>query len=133
MIEAREAATAFEALGHESRLAVFRLLIPAGRAGLHAGAIAEALDLAPNRLSFHLNRLMTAGLIASRRQGRHLYYAVRYPMLGDLAAFLSEGCCGDAPTGCLPDCPPSTASASSGRGCRTRQRRDEKETSDAIS
>ena len=109
-------AKAFEALSHEARLAIVRLLIPAGSGGVHAGAIAEALDLPANRLSFHLNRLTTAGLIESRREGRHLYYAVRYAQLGNLVRFLVDDCCAAAPEGCLPDCPGAPASASGGCG-----------------
>jgi len=39
---------AFEALGHGTRLAVFRLLIPAGPNGLAAGQISERIGMPPN-------------------------------------------------------------------------------------
>ncbi|MCH8348171.1 MAG: helix-turn-helix transcriptional regulator, partial [Proteobacteria bacterium] len=51
------AAKAFEALAHETRLAIFSLLLPAGQKGLPAGTIGKRLGLAPNTLSFHLSRL----------------------------------------------------------------------------
>ena len=57
---------AFEALAHETRLAVFGLLIPAGREGMPAGVIGERLGLSPNSLSFHLGRLAIAGLVSAR-------------------------------------------------------------------
>lgn len=107
MIESKWLATAFEALGHEARLAVLRTLIPAGPEGIPAGAIGEAIGLPANGLSFHLNRLTVAGLIESRREGRHLYYALRYPVLAGLVGFLVKDCCAAAPDGCLPECPPS--------------------------
>jgi hypothetical protein len=40
---------AFEALGHDTRLAVFRLLIPAGPDGLAAGQISERMGMPPTR------------------------------------------------------------------------------------
>lgn len=105
MIEKTNAVRAFEALAHDSRLAVLRLLVPAGEDGMAAGEIGGALGLAPTRLSFHLGRLSSAGLVEARREGRHLYYAVRYPTLSGLVRFLVSDCCAAAPEGCLPDCP----------------------------
>jgi len=104
-MEQSELVRAFEALAHESRLAVFRLLIPAGPDGLTAGTIGERLGLPANNLSFHLGRLVAARLIRGRRQGRHLYYAVEYGRLSGLVGFLADDCCAAVPEGCLPDCP----------------------------
>lgn len=112
MIEKSDAARLFEALAHEARLAILRRLIPAGPRGMPAGAIGTALGLAPTRLSFHLGRLTAAGLIESRREGRNLYYAVRYEALAAVVRFLVDDCCAEAPEGCLPECPPSPA-----KGC----------------
>lgn len=127
----KQSVFAFEALGHESRLAIVRLLIPAGQDGVPAGTIADALDLPPNRLSFHLSRLSAAGLIQSRRHGRHLYYAIRYVALGNLVRFLVEDCCANAPAGCLPGCP----SAISTSPCQAPAQEDNqhKEDKDAVS
>lgn len=110
---------AFEALAHETRLAVFRLLIPAGREGLPAGAIGERLGLPANSLSFHLGRLVNAGLIRNRRQGRHVYYAVEYVRLSALVGFLVDDCCAAVPEGCIPDY--LGVRATSGRGRRTKR------------
>ncbi len=128
MDEIRESARAFEALGHEARLAILRQLIPAGPDGIPAGAIGAALGLPATRLSFHLNRLAVAGLIESRREGRYLYYAVRYSALGALVGFLVNDYCAAAPSGCLPDCPAPAAPLP--RGCappatRARVEQDE--------
>ncbi len=100
---------AFEALSHEARLAIVRLLIPVGPVGLSAGTVGEKLGLAPNVLSFHLGRLANVGLIRRRRQGRNLYYAVDYGRLGELVGFFAEDCCAAAPEGCLAKCPPPEA------------------------
>lgn len=95
----------FEALAHESRLAVIRLLIPAGPDGLAAGVIGDRIGLPPNALSFHLGRLTNAGLLQMRRVGRNQYYAVDYQRLTALVGFLVEDCCANAPDGCMPGCP----------------------------
>lgn len=102
---------AFEALAHDARLAVIRLLIPAGLDGLPAGVIGKRIGFLPNALSFHLGRLTTAGLVRMRRVGRYQYYAVDYRRLSALVGFLVEDCCANAPDGCMPGCPsmPQTA------------------------
>jgi len=110
--------TAFDALAHEARLSVFRLLIPAGREGLPAGHIGAHLGLPANSLSFHLNRLTRAGLLTSRRRGRQLFYAVNYPALSEMVQFLAGDCCAGVPEGCLPECP-TVPSPARERGCRT--------------
>jgi DNA-binding transcriptional ArsR family regulator len=86
------------ALAQESRLAVFRLLVEAGHAGVPAGAIGERLGLPGPTLSFHLAQLRQAGLIACRREGRSLIYAADYAAMNALLAFLTENCC--AGSGC---------------------------------
>lgn len=95
----------FEALAHDARLAVIRILIPAGPDGLAAGIIGNRIGLPPSALSFHLGRLANAGLVRMRRVGRNQYYAVDYQRLTTLVGFLVEDCCGNAPDGCMPGCP----------------------------
>ena len=69
-MELKQAVAALTALAQESRLRVFRLLVPAGETGLPAGEIAERLDIPPATLTFHLKELSHAGLVESRREGR---------------------------------------------------------------
>ncbi len=109
-----EPTKAFEALAHDARLAVVRLLIPAGRDGLPAGVIGNQIGFPPNALSFHLGRLTNAGLVRMRRVGRNQYYAVDYERLSALVGFLVEDCCANAPDGCMPGCP-GMPQAASGR------------------
>jgi len=116
MMELYNAVGAFEALAHETRLGVLRLLIPAGMSGLTAGDISTRLDLPPNSLSFHLGRLVNAGLIGSRRSGRNLFYAADYARVGDLVSFLADKCCAEAPDGCFPHCPTLAKPPSLGGG-----------------
>src|SRR5690242_18246284 len=72
------ALTALSALAHEHRLTVFRLLVQAGPEGRAAGAIAEALEMPPSSLSFHLAHLTRAGLIQQRRESRSLIYSADF-------------------------------------------------------
>ena len=81
------------ALAQENRLAIFRLLVEAGPAGLPAGAIGERLGLPGPTLSFHLSQLKQAGLVACRREGRSLIYAADFPAMNALVGFLTENCC----------------------------------------
>ncbi len=89
----REALAALAALAQENRLDVFRLLVEAGRAGMPAGSVADALKIAPNALTFHLDRLREAGLVTVRREGRSMIYSARYETMNALIAYLTENCC----------------------------------------
>jgi ArsR family transcriptional regulator, arsenate/arsenite/antimonite-responsive transcriptional repressor len=102
-MEKTDATAALAALAQDNRLDVFRLLVQAGPEGLPAGAVAEALGLAPNTLTFHFDRLRMAGLVTARRDGRSVIYAAQYEKMNDLIAFLTENCCGGAPAAaCKP-------------------------------
>jgi DNA-binding transcriptional ArsR family regulator len=87
------AVAALSALAQESRLAMFRLLVQAGPDGMAAGEVAEALDLAPNTLTFHFDRLRMAGLVTVRREGRSMIYGARYDVMNQLLGYLTENCC----------------------------------------
>ena len=97
-----DALAALAALAQDNRLDVFRLLVEAGRDGMPAGAVAEALKLAPNTLTFHFDRLRDAGLVTVRREGRSMIYAARYEAMNALIAYLTENCCSGRPEDCLP-------------------------------
>jgi DNA-binding transcriptional ArsR family regulator len=85
---------------------VFRLLVRAGPDGMPAGAVAEALDLAPNTLTFHFDRLRTAGLVSVRRDGRSMIYAARFEKMNALVGFLTENCCGGVSCTPAAECKP---------------------------
>ena len=93
-MQACQATAALGALAHETRLAVFRLLVPRGPEGLPAGAIAQTLGLPPSTLTFHLQHLTRAGLLTQRRVARQLIYATDYAAMNALLAYLTENCCG---------------------------------------
>ena len=101
-MEKHNAVTALAALAQDNRLDIFRLLVQAGPEGMPAGAVATALDLAPNTLTFHFDRLRTAGLVTVRRDGRSMIYAAQYEQMNALLGFLTENCCAGAPAVCAP-------------------------------
>ena len=116
------AVDALSALAHQSRLAVFRLLVPEGSDGLTAGEIGQRLGIAANALSFHLTRLRYAGLITVRRNGRERIYAAAYDGMQSLMGFLTENCCQKDPEGCSPDCPPPSSTRTNKRQGRRKTR-----------
>src|SRR3954462_127058 len=101
-MEKIEVVSALAALAQDSRLNVFRLLVEAGPDGMPAGDIAHALDLAPNTLTFHFDRLRGAGLVTVRRDGRSMIYAARFETIKALVAYLTDHCCGGQPELCMP-------------------------------
>jgi|SRR5437016_2463503 len=110
-MEKSNAVAALAALAQDNRLDVFRLLVEAGRDGMPAGEIADALDLAPNTLTFHFDRLRGAGLVAVRREGRSMIYAARFETMNALLSYLTENCCARAPRKSVPTtrCDPANA------------------------
>jgi ArsR family transcriptional regulator, arsenate/arsenite/antimonite-responsive transcriptional repressor len=107
-MEQTDAVAALSALAQEHRLEIYRLLVQAGPTGIPAGEVASALRIAPNTLSFHLDRLRHAGLVSVARQGRSLIYAARYETMSNLLGYLTENCCGGQSELCAPAaCPPT--------------------------
>ena len=101
-MEKVDAVAALAALAQDNRLDVFRLLVQAGPEGMPAGKVAEALDLAPNTLTFHFDRLRQAGLVTVRRDGRSMIYAARFETMNGLLAFLTDNCCQGLAAACTP-------------------------------
>jgi ArsR family transcriptional regulator, arsenate/arsenite/antimonite-responsive transcriptional repressor / arsenate reductase (thioredoxin) len=93
---------AFAALAHDGRLAVFRLLARRAPHGVRPAEIIGALGLKPSTLSVHLATLERAGLIAARRDGRSIYYAIAIDEVADLVDFLVNDCCRGRPELCTP-------------------------------
>jgi len=108
-METTNAAELLAALGHESRLTIFRLLVEAGPEGMNVSTIAERLGLPGATLSFHLSHLSRASLIKGVRESRFIRYSVEYETMDDLIAFLTSNCCGGA--ACLPKAASSATTA----------------------
>lgn len=121
-METKEAIAALGALAQETRLDIFRLLVQRGPDGLAAGAIADALEVAPATLSFHLQQLMHAGLIEQRRESRSLIYSANFAGMNGLVAYLTENCCGRG-AACAPACAtPAVAETETSPAPRARRR-----------
>jgi ArsR family transcriptional regulator len=111
-MEQMDVVAALAALAQEHRLETYRLLVRAGHKGLAAGEVAAALGMAPNTLSFHLERLRQAKLVTVERHGRSLIYAARFDTMEALLGYLTENCCGGHPELCRPPiCAPAKTPA----------------------
>jgi DNA-binding transcriptional ArsR family regulator len=97
------AVKALGALAHDTRLAVFRMLVTAGPVGMSPGVLAERLELPATTLSFHLKELAHAGLIGSESKGRHIVYGANYQYMQTLIGFLMENCCAAQECGYEPE------------------------------
>lgn len=81
------------ALGSPLRLAILRFVVQGGDEGVSAGEIQTKVDVPASTLSHHLERLSSAGLLTSRRQGTFIYYQADYRALRALTDYLWEDCC----------------------------------------
>ncbi len=97
-----EALDSFAALGQDTRLEAFRLLVRSGDTGMAAGEIAEALGVKQNTMSANLSVLHQAGLVRNVREGRSIRYYVDFSGLRGLLEYLMEDCCGGKPDVCRP-------------------------------
>jgi ArsR family transcriptional regulator, arsenate/arsenite/antimonite-responsive transcriptional repressor len=100
------AISAFGALAHEHRLAIYRLLVERGPEGLSAGIIGERVGLLPSSLTFHLQNLQRAGLIKQQRVSRQLIYSADFDAMNELIGYLTENCCGQGSDACTTACKP---------------------------
>lgn len=88
------------ALGQETRLTVFRLIVQRGDTGIFPSQIAAEIGVPPATLSFHLKELQRARLVSVERQSRNLLYKPRAASVDQLMEFLLFNCCGGK--GCAP-------------------------------
>ena len=93
MMTQATAAIALAALGHETRLAIFRLLVKAGPDGLNVGDIGQHLSMAPSTLAHHLGALVEAKLVQQEREGRQILNRVDFGMMNQTVTFLTAECC----------------------------------------
>ncbi len=89
-----DAVQSFLALGQESRLNIFRLIVQKGAEGVTPSEIKESLGIPAATLSFHLKELYQANLILVERQSRNLIYRPHAEQVTSLMDFLLFNCCG---------------------------------------
>lgn len=99
-MNSHDAIRALAALAQDHRLAIFRLLVKQGPAGLPAGEIGERIGISATSASFHLKELDRAGLIEAARDGRFIRYAFKATAMRDLLTFLTQDCCQGRPELC---------------------------------
>lgn len=92
-INISDAATALSALGHEARLAIFRLLVRSGEDGLNVGEIGNHVALPPSTLAHHLKTLVGAGLVTQERHGSQIVNKPNFDTLTGTLRFLTSECC----------------------------------------
>ena len=84
-VVSRELAGLLGVLAHPHRLRIVEEL----RAGeLDVGALKDLLGVSHSGVSQHLALLRAHRLVVERREGRHVFYRLRYP---ELAAWLVDG------------------------------------------
>jgi ArsR family transcriptional regulator, arsenate/arsenite/antimonite-responsive transcriptional repressor len=81
------------ALGHPVRLAILRYVVQGEDGGTAAGDIQSHVELPASTLSHHLKRLVEAGVLTARAEGKFLYYAANYTALRAVTDYLWEDCC----------------------------------------
>lgn len=87
------AAECFAALGHPTRLGIYRALVRAGDDGAPVGVLQEALGVPGSTLTHHIKALAAAGLVKQERDGRILTTRADFGQMRDLTNFLTDDCC----------------------------------------
>lgn len=92
------------ALGHPARLAILREVVQAGAGGITTTALQNKLHIPWTTLNHHVDRVVEAGLVVSRKEGKSIFHSADYARLRKLTDFLWEDCCksgkGDAQACC---------------------------------
>ena len=81
------------ALGHVARLSLLRAVVQAGPEGISTTDLQEQLDIPWTTMNHHLERLVDAGLVAVRREGKFAFHTADYQALRAVTDFLWEDCC----------------------------------------
>ena len=87
------AAKQLEALGNQTRLAIYRSLVQAGAQGRPVGDLRDRLDIPGSTLSHHIAKLVNTGLVTQERDSRSLVCRADFENMDSLMAFLVQNCC----------------------------------------
>ena len=84
------------ALGNETRLQIYRILVRAGRNGVPVTELQRRTGVAISTVSHHLHKLITVGLAYQERDGTTLYCHASYDAMDETLGYLTKVCCVDA-------------------------------------
>lgn len=84
------------ALGNETRLQIYRILVRAGRDGVPVSELQRRTGVAISTVSHHLHKLITVGLAYQERDGTTLYCHANYDAMDETVGYLTSVCCADA-------------------------------------
>ena len=94
--KARRAADFLKALAHENRLLILCILAEGEKS---VGDLERTLGLRQPAVSQQLARLRTDGLVATRRNGKVVYYSLASKRARAVIGAVHEAFCGPAPKG----------------------------------
>lgn len=89
------AAKQLEALGNQTRLKIYRILVQAGHQGMPVGEIRKKINIPSSTLSHHIAKLVQEGLIEQVRDSRSLYCKADFLNMDELMKFLVDNCCAE--------------------------------------
>ncbi len=88
------------AIGNETRLEVYRLLVRAGENGLAVTSIQQRLGVPASTLSHHLHKLIQVGLVQQERRGTTLICRADYTAMQQTFEMFASECCADDESAC---------------------------------
>lgn len=91
-VDALALALRLKALADPVRIRLLSLLMSAGSDQISAGALAESVGVSAATASHHLAQLRNTGLVASQRQGVHVFYQAERVNLEALRTVLATCC-----------------------------------------
>lgn len=92
----KKTAALLNALGNETRLRIFRILVQNSRKGITPTDISKTMNNMPrNTLSFHLNLMTSAGLCAAVKNGKQVFYKPNCSVIREMTKCLLADCCGE--------------------------------------
>ena len=84
-METKQLSAIFGSVGQMTRLEILKLLAPLSKTGIAtgmaAGKIAEALNIAPPTLSFHLKDMTLRDILIQKRVGREMHYLANLELI----------------------------------------------------
>ncbi len=86
-------ASELAALGHVARVSVLLALAQAGPEGMTTKELYDRLGIPWSTLNHHLERLVEAGLVVARREGKSVFHTTDREAVRALTSYLWEDCC----------------------------------------